>query len=114
MKGNKARRDWMWGWLLVGATLLAFGPAWQAGFIWDDDAYVTKNPLLTAPDGLWRIWFSLQSPSQYFPLTYTTFYFERGLWGLNPAGYHLVNLVLHAANAVLLWRLLLRLRVPGA
>ena len=76
--------------------------------------YVTENPLLTAPDGLRRIWFSLDSPSQYFPLTYTTFYMERGLWGLNPAGYHLVNLLLHAANALLVWRLLTRLRVPGA
>ena len=76
--------------------------------------YVTDNPLLTAPDGLWRIWFSLDSPSQYFPLTYTTFYLERGLWGLNPAGYHWVNLLLHAANALLVWQLLLRLRVPGA
>ena len=94
--------------------MIAYGPALHAGFIWDDDAYLTQNPLLTAPDGLRRIWFSLESPSQYFPLTYTAFYLERALWGLNPMGYHLFNLLLHAANAVLVWRLLLRLRVPGA
>jgi Flp pilus assembly protein TadD len=70
--------------------------------------------LLTASDGLRRIWFSLDSPSQYFPLTYTTFYLERLCWGFNPAGYHAVNLVLHAANALLVWRLLARLRLPGA
>jgi len=107
-------RDWLFALLLVAVTLAAYGPAWQAGFIWDDDVYLTKNPLLTAPDGLRRIWFSLDSPSQYFPLTYTTFYMERALWGLNPAGYHLVNLLLHAANALLVWRVLARLRVPGA
>ena len=105
---------WLFGLFLVAVTLVAYGPAWHAGFIWDDDAYLTQNPLLTAPDGLRRIWFSLDSPSQYFPLTYTTFYLERGLWGLNPAGYHWVNLLLHAANALLVWRLLARLRVPGA
>jgi tetratricopeptide (TPR) repeat protein len=109
-----SRLGWLLGLLLVAATLIAYGPAWRAGYIWDDDAYLTQNPLLTAPDGLRRIWFSLESPSQYFPLTYTTFYLERALWGLNPAGYHLINILLHAANAVLVWRLLARLRVPGA
>src|SRR5436309_7843865 len=59
--------------ILATATIFAYRPAWNGDFIWDDDKYVTKNPLLTAPDGLWRIWFSLDSPSQYFPLTYTTF-----------------------------------------
>ncbi len=99
---------------LVLATVLAYHPAWRAGFIWDDDVYVTRNPLLTAPDGLRRIWFTFDSPSQYFPLTYTTFYLERLFWGLNPAGYHCVNILLHAANALLVWRLLARLRAPGA
>lgn len=105
---------WLWGLLLAVATILVYQQAWRAGFIWDDDVYVTENKLLTAPDGLWRIWFSLDSPSQYFPLVYTTFRIEHALWGLHPAGYHWVNLLLHAANAVLVWRLLLVLRVPGA
>src|ERR1022692_3601586 len=108
------RHEWLFGLFLVVVTLIAYGPAWRAGYIWDDDAYLTQNPLLTAPDGLRRIWFSLESPSQYFPLTYTTFYLERALWGLNPLGYHLTNLLLHAANALLVWRVLTRLRVPGA
>ena len=105
---------WLFAAGLVFATIMAYHPAWHGGFIWDDNYYVTGNPLLTAPDGLWRIWFSLDSPSQYFPLTYTSFYFERHLWGLNTTGYHWVNLLLHAVNALLVWRLLLRLRLPGA
>jgi tetratricopeptide (TPR) repeat protein len=108
------RHSWLFGLLLVAATLIAYGPALPGKFLWDDEIYITHDPLLTAPDGLRRIWFSLESPSQYFPLTYTTFYIEHGLWGLNPAGYHLVNILLHAANALLLWRVLTRLRVPGA
>jgi tetratricopeptide (TPR) repeat protein len=102
------------GLALVAAIILAYQPAWNAGFIWDDDAYVTRNPLLTAPDGLQRIWFSLDSPSQYFPLTYTTFRWERAWWGLNPAGYHWVNILLHSVGALLLWRLLRLLTLPGA
>ena len=100
--------------ILAVATIFAYRPAWHGGFIWDDDDYVTKNRLLTAEDGLRRIWFSLDAPSQYFPLTYTTFRIERQLWGLNPTGYHWVNILLHAANAILLWKLLRRLKVPGA
>ena len=100
--------------LLAVTTILAYQPAWHGGFIWDDDAYITNNELLTAPDGLRRIWFSLDSPSQYFPLVYTMFRFERAWWGLNPTGYHVVNILLHIANALILWSLLARLRVPGA
>jgi protein O-mannosyl-transferase len=100
--------------LLVGAIILSYQPAWNAGFIWDDDEYVTHNPLLTATDGLRRIWFSTDSPSQYFPLVYTNFRAQHALWGLDPAGYHWVNILLHAVNALLVWRLLSRLAIPGA
>src|SRR5437763_9403761 len=102
------------GLLLFALTIAAYQRVWHAGFIWDDDVYVTANPLLTAPDGLKRIWFSLDSPSQYFPLVYTSFRFERALWGLNTTGYHLVNITLHIVNALLVWRVLVRLAVPGA
>ncbi|HMP81251.1 MAG TPA: tetratricopeptide repeat protein [Verrucomicrobiota bacterium] len=107
-------RVWVLGAVLVAAIIFAYQPAWNAGFIWDDDLYVTENPLLTAPDGLRRIWFSTDSPSQYFPLTYTTFRFEHALWGFNASGYHWVNILIHAANALLLWRVLWRLQLPGA
>ena len=100
--------------LLIAAVVFTYQPAWDAGFIWDDDEYVTHNPLITAPDGLHRIWFSTDSPSQYFPLVYTNFRAQHALWGMNPVGYHWVNILLHALNALLVWRLLARLAVPGA
>jgi len=108
------KRDWFFCLILAVVTMLAYQPAWNGGFIWDDDEYVANNELLTAPDGLRRIWFSLDAPSQYFPLVYTTFRIERALWGLHPFGYHWVNLLLHVVNALLVWRLLVRLKVPGA
>jgi tetratricopeptide (TPR) repeat protein len=107
-------RAWLFVLILAATTIFAYRPAWHGGFLWDDDAYVTNNELLTAPDGLHRIWFSLDAPSQYFPLVYTTFRIEHALWGLNPSGYHWVNILLHVANALLVWRLLARLNVPGA
>ena len=102
------------GVLLAVITVVAYLPALRGGFIWDDDDYVTQNAMLTAPNGLTQIWFSAHRQSQYFPLVYTTFRFERALWGLNPRGYHVVNVLLHAINALLLWQLLRRLVVPGA
>ncbi len=104
----------VFGALLAAVTIFAYRPAWNGGFLWDDDDYIIKNDLLTASDGLRRIWFSLDSPSQYFPLVYTTFRLERAIWGLHPSGYHWVNLLLHVANALLVWRVLARLNVPGA
>jgi tetratricopeptide (TPR) repeat protein len=100
--------------VLTGVTILAYRPAWHGGFLWDDDDYIIKNELLTAPDGWQRIWFSLDSPSQYFPFTYSTFRIEHALWGLNTTGYHWVNLLLHVGSALLVWAVLARLRVPGA
>jgi len=108
------KRDWFFCLILAVVTILIYQPAWHGGFIWDDDKYVTNNKLLTAPDGLRRIWFSLDAPSQYFPLVYTTFRIERAFWGLHPFGYHWINLLLHVANALLVWRVLVRLNVPGA
>src|SRR6476660_3588179 len=100
--------------VLATVTILAFRPAWHGGFLWDDDDYIINNELLTAPDGWQRIWFSLDSPSQYFPLAYSTFRIEHALWGLNTTGYHWVNLLLHVGNALLVWVVLARLGVPGS
>jgi tetratricopeptide (TPR) repeat protein len=99
---------------ILVAVVLAYLPALNAGFIWDDDDYVTNNPLLTAPDGLQRIWFSKHLQSQYFPLVYTTLRLQHALWALNPMGYHAVNVLLHGLCALLVWALLKRLAVRGA
>ncbi len=99
---------------LVGMALLAYLPALWAGYIWDDGAYVQYNPTLRSLDGLWRIWFEFGATQDYYPLTFTTFWLEHQVWGSAPAGYHFDNVLLHGVNAVLVWLLLVRLRVPGA
>jgi tetratricopeptide (TPR) repeat protein len=95
-------------------TFLAYQPIWHAGFVWDDDVYVTDNQTLRSPDGLREIWSSPGATVQYYPLVFTSFWVEHHLWQLKPLGYHLVNVLLHALNAILLWRLLRRLELPGA
>jgi tetratricopeptide (TPR) repeat protein len=100
--------------LLVALTFSAYLPALRAGFIWDDDVYITGNPLLESAAGLRDIWLRPGATMQYYPLAFTTLWVEHHLWGAGPAGYHAVNVALHAAGAVLLWLLLLRLALPGA
>jgi hypothetical protein len=112
-KTTSVPKSWGCAFVLVLITLLAYQPAWHAGFIWDDDHHLTANPAMTAPHGLRMIWSSL-AVSRYYPLTLTSFWVQRQLWGLNPIPYHLVNIALHAINGVLIFFLLRRLRVPGA
>jgi protein O-mannosyl-transferase len=103
-----------WGALLVVLVFLAYQQIWHAGFIWDDDSYVTRNPTLRDLHALWRIWFDVASTPQYYPLVHTSFWLEYHAWGLNPLGFHLTNVFLHAIGAVLLWRILVRLQFPAA
>jgi protein O-mannosyl-transferase len=100
--------------VLVAATFVAYMPAMRAGFIWDDQAHVTNNVNLRSAGGLWRIWFEPEASQQYYPLQLSSYWLEFHLWGLHPLGYHLVNVLLHAGNAILLWQVLRRLQVPGA
>lgn len=93
-------------------TLIAYATAIQGGFIWDDPRYVTDNELLRTPGGLAQIWFDLGATIQYYPMVFTTFWVEYQLWDLDPTGYHLINVLLHAGNALLLFLLLRRLDVP--
>lgn len=106
--------NWIGALLLMAVVVAAYWPAMSGGFIWDDDLYVTKNATLHDGHGLWQIWFMVDAVPQYYPMVYTTFWLEHQLWGINPLGFHLVNVLLHAAAAILLWQVLVRLEVPGA
>ena len=104
---------------LRGAALLAlvlscYAPSLRGGFLWDDDTNVSENPALRSARGLVYIWTEPRASQQYYPLTYTSFWLEYRLWGPWPPGFRLTNLLLHATVAILLWRTLERLAVPGA
>jgi Tfp pilus assembly protein PilF len=99
---------------LVLLTFIAYLPVLQGGFIWDDEVYVTQNALVRTWEGLGRIWFQPQASLQYYPLTFTTFWLEYRLFGVQPLGYHVVNVLLQGVNAGLLWLVLRRLALPAA
>ena len=94
-------------------TCVAYLPAMRGGFIWDDDAHVTR-PELRSAHGLNRIWFDLGATQQYYPLLHSAFWLEQRLWGDDPLGYHLVNVLLHCGVVCLVYAVLRRLEVPGA
>ncbi len=98
--------------LLIGAIVAAYAPSLRGDFLWDDDLHITANPTIVGPLGLKEIWTT--SRANYFPLVLTNFWIQHALWELNPLGYRIVTLLCHAAAAVLLWRVLLALRVPGS
>jgi tetratricopeptide (TPR) repeat protein len=79
---------------------------------WDDNVYILNN---VASQGFsWehiRAVFSIGTNKigQYNPLSLLSFMLDYSLWGLNPAGYHLTNIIIHTLNGLLVYRLLLRL-----
>ena len=118
MPGQSAPRAsraslWWTAALILGLTLACYWPALHGTLVWDDDAHVTR-PELRSVAGLWQIWSDLRATQQYYPLLHSAFWIEHRLWGDATTGYHLANMLLHAAAAVLLVVLLGRLRVPGA
>ena len=82
--------------------------------MWDDDDYVTANVALRSLHGLWQLWFEPGVVPQYYPVTFTSFWVEYQAWGTWAPGFHATNVLLHAANALLVWWVLTALGVPGA
>jgi tetratricopeptide (TPR) repeat protein len=100
--------------VIVVVTFVAYLSAVRCGFIWDDDFYLIKNDAIKSLSGLKSAWTTLNSTPQYYPMVFTSFWIEHRLWGLNPAGYHTTNILIHAVNAILFMLLLHRLGIPGA
>lgn len=96
---------------MLGATATAYLPALRGGFIWNDSDYVTA-PALRSVAGLKRIWFELGATEQYYPLLHSVFWVQHRIFGDNPLGYHVVNLLLHL-GAVALFAVALRKLIAG-
>ena len=113
--GGAARRRGVWILFpaLLLATLAAYQPAWHGGMLWDDDSHITRGDLRSA-EGLWRIWFELDTTQQYYPVVHSAFWIFHRLWGDDTLGYHLINILLHALSSFLVLAILRRLAVPGA
>ncbi len=94
-------------------TVAAYFPVQRGDFSWDDDTLVTDNRTIKAGDGLRRFWCTTEA-ADYYPLTQSLWWLEWRMWDNNPTGYHVINVLLHAVNAMLLWMVLRHLKIPGA
>jgi protein O-mannosyl-transferase len=92
--------------LLAAATLLAYEPILQSEFItYDDGSYITQNPpVLSGINGTSMAWaFTAFHSGNWHPVTWISHMVDCQLFGVNPAGHHLMNLLLHIANSLLLF-----------
>lgn len=93
-------------------TLTLFAPAVRDGFVdWDDNVNLLQNVHyrgLGVPELRWMFTASIVT-GQWIPLTWLSLGLDYVLWGMRPLGYHLTNILLHAANAVVFFLLAQRL-----
>jgi protein O-mannosyl-transferase len=115
LAAQTSRRSAAVTWSLASAlaviTFLVFAPALWNGFVdWDDNTNLTKNLSFrgfSAANVRWILTTTLMG--HYIPVTWTTFALDYTLWGMNPFGYHLTNLVLHTENVLLFFAVASRL-----
>jgi protein O-mannosyl-transferase len=105
-----------YGWFALGAlvifvlVLVAYRPILPGSFLMDDWRMVKgDNPLVDGEFGPLSIWFQKE-----WALSWFVFWAQWQAWGPHPGWYHAVNMLLHGLSAVLLWRLLAGLKIPGA
>ncbi|MCH6568679.1 MAG: tetratricopeptide repeat protein [Acidobacteria bacterium] len=98
--------------LLIASTLLVYAPIIDFQFInYDDNIYVTSNPWvkqgLSWQGARWAM--TALEGGAWHPLTWLSHMLDVQLFGLNPSGHHLTNLLLHLANVLLLFGVLQRM-----
>jgi protein O-mannosyl-transferase len=96
--------------IIFALVLVAYLPVLPGSFLMDDWRMVNAdNPIVKGDFGPLSIWFQKE-----WPLSWFVFWAQWLAWGPHPGCYHAVNMLLHAASAVLLWRVLAGLKIPGA
>src|SRR5215470_16739174 len=104
---RRAGREWMLALLPAVVALAVFLPILGNGFVnWDDEANLLDNPHYRGLGWSQLRWmFTTAHLGHYIPVTWLTFALDYLVWGLNPVGYHLTSALLHAVNALLVYRL---------
>lgn len=100
--------------VLLFLTATAYSVSVKAGYTWGDHERILMVEALRKFFGVFEIWLKPGSTPVYSPMMYSTFWLENRLWGFIASASHFWNTVFHAINAVLLYRLLIRMKVPTA
>ncbi len=105
---------WLQGGVLIAVAIWIYYSILNGSWLWDDDKYITRNPLIHDPTGFWKVWIMPDGLGNYYPLTAAVRWLQWQAWGIDSLGYHLTNLGLHLVSAFLLWRLFHRLGMAQA
>ncbi len=117
---DHSRAKYLWPVAVAAAAILVYWNSLQNGFVWDDHIYIEHNPALQGAVS----WARLLDPAFYRslggnlgasrPVFIFSLILDRLLWGFNPSGFHLTNVIFHAANSLLVYRLALGFLSPWA
>jgi len=99
--------------IILLAGLLIYAPVFHAGWLWDDDQEITASAVLPDPNGLVKIWAG-NAGADYLPLKTTVQWLFFRAIGTNQTGWHLLNISLHLACALLVWKVFARLGIREA
>jgi len=100
--------------VILAVTLCVYGRTIGFEFLatWDDNVYITQNSAVkgfSLPN--LKAAFSSFHVGNYAPVQIISYMFDYTMWGLNPAGFHLGNILLHAANGAILFLFMTRLNI---
>ena len=108
------KHDFLLAAVLIAAAFLVYANSLDNSFVWDDEALVLGNPAIRSPVSVPRLFTARLFPeipggNFYRPVQSLSYAIDYSLWRLDPFGYHLTNILIHAGNAVLVYLLLLAL-----
>ena len=106
------KNDFLLTAVLIAAAFLLYANSLENSFVWDDEALVLGNPAIRSLEGVPRLFTARLFPeipggNFYRPVQSLSYAVDYSLWRLDPFGYHLTNILIHAGNAVLVYLLLL-------
>jgi Tfp pilus assembly protein PilF len=102
-RNQRVMRLWLLALLAALAAFIVYLPALDNGFLnWDDNRYISANPFMRPIDTGFVLWaFSTFRASNWHPLTWLSLGLDCSVWGFEPMGYHLTNVLLHSLNVLL-------------
>jgi predicted TPR repeat methyltransferase len=107
---RRHRTDLLLGAALVALTLTVYGNAIPNGFVWDDGYIIVENPQTRDLGAVGELVLSPDVVKPYYrPVTRISYLVDYAVFGMDPRGFHVVNVAVHAANVLLLFALGLRL-----
>ena len=110
LSSNSRLRFWLGAAFIFALAFVVYRPILPGSFLMDDHRLIKEDNGITNGEFTpGNIWFQTD-----FTLSTFALWLQWLAWGENPGGYHAVNILLHGLSAVLLWRLLRRLKIPGA